>query len=139
MQHQMEAVKLAAFAIALGACMQGTETDVTVTTDMACTSISNAIISLSGMQTTAVCANGSFGTAVYHPEATQTDVEVVATIDGSDPMNCFGATPSAGCIIARKNAPVSYQTNVTILLTQDCAGVFCPANQTCSHAVCVPE
>jgi len=129
----------AAFAIALCACMQGTETDITVTTDAQCSAISNAIISLSGMQTTAVCANGSFGTAVYHPDATQTDVEVVATVDGSDPNNCFGASPPVGCIVARKKAPVSYQTNVSVELTLNCAGLFCPQNQTCNHAVCVAE
>jgi len=140
MQHQVEAVKLGAFAIFVGACMTGTETDVIVTTDVPCSSISNAIVSLSGAQTVLACSGaGDFGIAVYHPTDTQTEVEVVATVDGSDPNSCFGATPQPGCIIARKHAPVSYQTNVPVELEQACTGLLCSQNETCSHGVCVAE
>jgi hypothetical protein len=139
MQHQVETVKLAALAIALGACMTGTETDVIVTTDAPCTSISNAVVSLSGLQTTLVCNGGSYGIAVYHPDSTQTDVTVVATVDKSDPQSCFGATPSNACIVIHRSAPVAYQTNVNVELDQACAGVFCGANQWCSHAICVSQ
>jgi len=116
--------------------MTGTETDVMVTTDVPCTSISAAIVSLSGMQTyMPACTNGDFGIAVYHPDSTQTDVVVVATVDGSDPATCL-TTPGTGCIVARRNAPVAYQTNVNVVLEQACAGMSCPANQTCMNGFC---
>jgi hypothetical protein len=119
------------------ACMSGTETDIIVSTDAPCTSISAAIVSLSGAQTyLPTCAGGDFGTAVYHPaDSTQTDVVVVATVDKSDPAACL-ASPGAGCIVARRHAPVAYQTNVPVVLEQACAGIACPANETCMKAVC---
>ena len=137
MQHQMEAVKLGAFAIALGACMTGTETDVLVTTNASCTAMPKAIVSLSGAQTVLTCTGtGDFGIAVYHPTDTQTDLVVAGTVDGSDPATCLG-TPGAGCVIARRKAPVSYQTNMPVVLDQACAGVICTASSTCSSGACV--
>jgi hypothetical protein len=130
-------MRLEVLSIALVACMAGTETDVIVTTDAPCTSISNAIVSLSGAQTYLTCSAGDFGIAVYHPDATATEVTVVATVDGSDPSSCFGSTPSAGCIIARRHAPVAYQTNVPVVLEQACAGLACTPSETCMHGVCV--
>jgi hypothetical protein len=122
--------------VCLTACMTGTETDVIVTTDLPCSSISNAIVSLSGLQTSMTCTGaGDFGIAVYHPTDTQTDVVVVATTDKSDPAQCLTA-PGAACIVARRKAPVAYQTNVPVNLEQACAGVACTATTTCMNGIC---
>jgi hypothetical protein len=138
-------MRLVVVSIALGACMGGTETDVLVSTNVSCSSISAAIVSLThpneapatGAQTYfATCTGGTFGTAVYHPDSTQTDITVVATVDGSDPASCFG-TPGAGCIIARRRVPVAYQTNVPIELDQACAGLVCSPTTTCMNGTCV--
>ena len=123
-------------ALGLVACMTGTETDVIVTTDAPCTSISGAIVSLSGVTISLACSGaGDFGIATYHPDSTQTDVVVVATVDKSDPTTCLTA-PGASCIVARRHAPVAYQTNVPVVLEQVCAGVVCPATQSCSKGIC---
>ena len=126
-----------ALGVCLMACMGGTETEVIVTTDASCSSISNAIVSLDGSQTVLFCSGaGDFGSAVYHPtSSTQTDVVVVATTDKSDPATCL-ASPGSACIIARRKAPVSYQTNVPVVLEQGCAGLVCDPTTTCMNGSC---
>jgi hypothetical protein len=129
------------------ACAQGSEIDVHVSTDVPCTSIS-AIVSLihpndapaSGAQTfLGACTNGTFGTAVYHPDSTTPNdvVIAVASVDGSDPTKCLSTPPPTGCIVARHLTPVSTETSVSILLQSACVDVACDATTTCNNGVCV--
>ena len=144
--------RLALGAVALFGCLDPTQITVTVSTDVPCATVEKGRASVRVGSTSAESSscsagagpNGSnrVGELVLVPSGSPDDGFVVTAVLGvtKPTADCDLAQP-AGCIVARRS--IRYIAHrplrLPIALESSCLGVTCPANQTCSHGVCVDD
>jgi hypothetical protein len=143
----------AAMCLALGAaasaCLDPTQATVEISTNAECSYIKETGIAaddepvdLAGFETTTdQCSGGEIGSIVLYPEGPQ-DGELsfkVVTSLGSTPIDeCAAPKFGRACIVARRsmNFVPHHPFRVPVSMDFACAGVDCPAEQTCVEGVC---
>ncbi len=138
--------------VAAPSCRAPTQVTVTISTDIPCAAPPETVVrigpldgSLRGREpvvTTTRCKDGRVGSIVVVPSDLR-DQEIgiwVATRAASGAKACDDATPTNGCIVARRalHFVEHSELDVPIEMLTDCSGVRCSdLNTTCVHGACV--
>ncbi|MEO7330489.1 MAG: hypothetical protein ABI193_18080 [Minicystis sp.] len=131
-------------------CREPTEAVLDITTDGDCKEVGGtgitpgpigAIESRPFATTTSSCTNGEIGSMVLVPPDGPKDTPFafkVVTSLGTPIENCTGPTYGEGCIVSRRAMRFvpHHAFHVPVRMSQACAGVSCPEDQTCVDGIC---
>ncbi len=131
-------------------CREPTEAVLEITTDGDCKDVGGtgitpgpigAIESRPFGTTTSNCTSGDIGSIVLLPPDGPKDVPFafkVVTSLGTPIESCTGPTYGEGCIVSRRAMRFvpHHAFHVPVRMSQVCAGVSCPEDQTCVDGIC---
>jgi hypothetical protein len=125
------------FLALCSACLDPTEIELIVTTDVPCDQVARTQILFGDavVSSSMACSpGGRIGSLILVPSnrGLSGNVTVEMELKG-------GACPTTNCIVARRTLTfVSHQKlSVDIALTQSCTGVACDATATCVNGICM--
>jgi outer membrane protein assembly factor BamB len=131
-------------------CQQPTEVTLAITTNVPCAQLQGVTITVGpasevetmppGTQTQACSTSGNVGTIVVVPsgdKSSAVDIKVVGGVN-RDPSTCVAPSYGTGCIVARRSLEFIPHTPLVldVMLSQDCNGVACAADETCTNGAC---
>jgi hypothetical protein len=137
------------WAIALcSSCLDPTQITIEITTDLDCSNVGSTRIFVSTAAeigasntpttSTAACVNGRIGSLVLVPSQSK-DAVGVRVVTAPKMSSC--EADGRGCIDARRTLRFVSHTplRLPIRMSAVCAGVMCPAGQTCIQGACVDQ
>ncbi len=131
-------------------CLQATEVTLSITTDVPCAQLTGVTITVGpasevetmspGTETQSCAGTGNVGTIGLVPAGSKTeavDIKIVGGVN-RDPATCLAPAYGTGCIVARRSLAFIPHTPLTldVLLSVDCNGVVCAADETCVAGAC---